>query len=134
MDKKEKAMQQDKKNKADEGGLGRILFMLLVAGAFVGIHLATRKSPYERQLDETATLIAQEAQRMQKPIDRAHVELALRRFNEPQLAVFNRYVKAVIHRDLAAFQAMQPEWKARIVPVLANAPEWQRYVGIIIGG
>lgn len=118
----------------ENGGFGRLLVMLLAAGALFGLHLATRKSPYELKLEETATLIAQEAQRLNKPIDPAHVELALRRFNEPQLEVFNRYVKAVIHRDIAAFEAMKPEWKATILPVLNNAPEWRQYTGIIIGG
>ena len=122
------------KENEESMGLGGIVMLLLTAGALLGIHLATRKSPYERKLDETATLIAQEAQRLGKPIDQAHVELALRRFNEPQLAIFNRYVKAVIHRDIAAWEAMQPEWKARILPVLDNAPEWKQYTGIIIGG
>jgi hypothetical protein len=115
-------------------GFGKLVVMLLAAGALFGLHLATRKSPYERKLEETATLIAQEAQRLNKPIDTAHVELALRRFNEPQLEIFNRYVKAVIHRDLAEWEAIKPEWRARILPVLNNAPEWRQYTGIIIGG
>lgn len=118
----------------EDGGFGGLLMMLLAAGALIGLHLATRKSPYERKLDETATLIAQEAERLQRPIDSAHVDLALRRFNEEQLGLFNRYVRAVIHRDLAAFEAMKPELKAKLFPVLNNAPEWQRYAGIIIGG
>jgi hypothetical protein len=123
------------KDDENEGsGLGGLVMLILTAGALLGIHLATRKSPYERKLDETATLIAQEAERLRKPIDPAHVELALRRFNEDQLSIFNRYVKAVIHRDIAAWEAMQPEWRAKILPVLNNAPEWREYTGIIIGG
>jgi hypothetical protein len=117
-----------------EGGFATVLMLLLAAGALVGLHLATRKTPHERRLDETATLIGQEAERLQRPFDRAHAELALRRFNEAQLEIFNRYVKAVIHRDIAAFEAMRPEWKARILPVLADAPEWKEYTGFIIAG
>ena len=118
----------------EETGLGGLVMLILTAGAFLGIHLATRKTPYERKLEETATLITQEAARLRKPVNPAHVELALRRFNEPQLELFHRYVKAVIHRDIPAWEAMQPEWRAKILPVLNNAPEWREYTGIIIGG
>ena len=91
----------------EETGLGGLVMLILTAGAFLGIHLATRKTPYERKLEETATLITQEAARLRKPVNPAHVELALRRFNEPQLELFHRYVKAVIHRDIPAWEAMQ---------------------------
>lgn len=118
----------------DGTGIGGLVLLILTAGALLGIHLATRKTPHERKLEETARLIEEEARRLRKPIDPEHVRLALRRFDEGQLEIFNRYVKAVIHRDLAAWEAMQPEWRARIMPVLSNAPEWREYTGIIIGG
>lgn len=118
----------------DEDGVNGFWVLLLTAGALLGLHLATRKSAYERKLEETASLMVDEGRRLRKSIDPSHVELSLRRFNAEQLELFNRYVKAVIHRDIASWEAMKNEWKAKILPVIANAPEWREYEGIIIGG
>lgn len=110
----------------------KLLLLLVIAGSFGGLYLATRKSPRDKLLAETSEMILEEARRLERPIDENHLSLALRRFNDQQLELFNRFVKAVIHRDEAALHNMKQELQTVLGPVLRDAPEWKRYEGIVI--
>ena len=110
----------------------KLFLLLLIAGGFGGLYLATRKSPREKLLQATADLIAQEARRLEKPIDTEHLALALERFGDRQLELFHRFVQAVIHRDDRALLSMKTELQTELGPVLREGPEWKRYQGIVI--
>ena len=91
-------------------------------------------APSQRIRESIATMVADEGRRLGKPVERQHVLLALERFDLDRLKLFQRYVKAFIARDMPALNAMLPEWRAKMAPIIKEAPEWTRYEGIIFGG
>jgi hypothetical protein len=90
-------------------------------------------APSIRLREEIVRLVADEGRRLEKPVNNEHLMLALQRFNADQLRLFLRYVKAFIARDVATLQMIMPQWKAKMLPVIRESPEWSRYEGIIFG-
>jgi hypothetical protein len=91
-------------------------------------------APAQRIRESIAQMVADEGRRMERPVDKGHVLLALQRFDLEQLRLFQRYVKAFIARDMATLRAIMPQWQSKMLPVIREAPEWTRYEGIIFGG
>lgn len=112
--------------------LKRLLLLALLSGGAYGIYMLTRSSR-QKLTAQIISLITDEAFRLGKSIDPDHLSASLRRFDEGQLELFHRYVKAYVARDSASLLNLLPEWKARMLPLMQNAPEWKRYGGIIFG-
>lgn len=110
----------------------KMLLLALVTGV-VGLGmLAWQKSPGATRA-RIIRKVEGEAARLETSIDPEHLDLALQRFDKARLRLFERYVDAYVARDIPAIEALAPEWKAVMLPVITEAPEWKRYEGIIFG-
>ncbi|MEM6271417.1 MAG: hypothetical protein AAF998_18420 [Bacteroidota bacterium] len=110
----------------------KLLFFLLLAGGATGLYFYTRKSGEEKLREETALLMVEESKRVGKPATIEQATLALKRFEHGNLEIFNRWVKAWIKRDFNTLQMMMQEMKTSIAPSIREAPDWDRFMGIVL--
>lgn len=109
----------------------------VMVGGLAGGWLANAACHYldhkARTIEAIAELIIDEGNRQGKPLDKSHIESALKRFDKAQLKLFDQYVRAFIARDSVRLNTILPQWRKQMQPVISNSPEWLRYEGIIFG-